>query len=413
VTWGSVHGRLAPGRDVASLRATRAIIDLDAIEGNVTALRSVLLTATQIMAVVKADAYGHGLLCVAESVLAAGATSLGIATVDEGRLLRRHAIKAPVVLLGAIMPEEAEAACRLGLEITVADERLLEAVRAAARRELGDGLVSVHLKVDTGLRRYGAPLEHAAQLAQEIARDPYLRFAGLCTHFASADERDDRFTDIQWKRFQAASREIEDAGVTLPPRHVANSAGVLAGRSGDCEIARPGIAIYGVPPSDEIPILAGMRPALHVESRIARVIDLVPGDTVGYNRTFRAERHMRAALVPIGYADGYRRGLAGVAWMGLAGQKANVLGRISMDQTVVEVPRGVDVSPGDVVQILGGAGDCGAPSISQMAALMETNAYEVLVGLRKRIPRVYLRGGSVVAVRSMGLSVDEARETAG
>jgi alanine racemase len=409
VTKGALRRTLATETDVASVRATRAIIDLDAIEGNVAALRSILPPATQVMAVVKADAYGHGLLSVAESVLAAGSTSLGIATVDEGRLLRRHGIRVPIVLLGAITPGEAEDACLLGLEITVADVRLLEAVHDGARRFGADGPVSVHLKVDTGLRRYGAPPELATSLALRIARDPYLRFAGLCTHFASADERGDRFTDVQWERFRAAARFIEEAGVALPPRHVANSAGVLVGRSGDCEIARPGIAIYGVPPSDEVSILPGMRPALRVESRIARVIYLAPGDTVGYNRTFRAQRTMRGALVPIGYADGYRRGLAGQSWMGMAGQRANVLGRISMDQTVVEVPGGVDVNPGDVVHILGGPPDCGAPSISQMAALMETNTYEVLVGLRQRIPRVYLRGGSVVAVRTFGTVDDEAR----
>jgi alanine racemase len=151
-----------------------------------------------------------------------------------------------------------------------------------------------------------------------------------------------------------------------------------------------------------VPLLAGMRAGLRIESRIARLIALAPGDTVGYNRTFRASAPMRAALVPIGYADGYRRALSGRAWVGINGQQAAVLGRVSMDQIVVGMPNGVRADVGDVVAIMGGDPVSAAPSIAEMAELMDTNAYEVIVGIRERVPRVFVRGGEVVATRVNG-----------
>jgi alanine racemase len=182
---------------------------------------------------------------------------------------------------------------------------------------------------------------------------------------------------------------------------VANSAGVLTGESRDCEIARPGIALYGVPPSNEVALLPGMRPALRIESRIARVIPIAPGDTVGYNRTFRANRPARGALLPLGYADGYRRALAGRSWVGISGQKANLLGRVSMDQIVVQIPNGVEVNMGDVVHVLGGEPELGAPSVAETAEMMETNTYEVLTGIRQRIPRIFMQDGQIAAVRTL------------
>jgi alanine racemase len=394
-------GRANQGNlSVGPIRATRAVVDLDAIAANVRALRMALPATTRLMAVVKADGYGHGAPWVAEAALGAGAEVLGVATVSEGAILRGHGIDAPIVLLGSMEPCEADSASRLRLEITVADERLLLAVQDAARLPAVATPIAVHVKVDTGLRRYGAVQDLALALAQGIAQDPLLRFAGLCTHFASADEIDEPFTGWQWEQFRRVAESIEDSGILLPPRHVANSAAILTGRCGDCEMARAGIAIYGVPPSGDVSLLPSMRPAMRVESRIARIVPIAAGETVGYNRTFRADRPMRGALVPIGYADGYRRSLAGRAWMGIAGHHAKVLGRVSMDQCVVEIPEGVDAKPGDVVHVFGDS-ESGAPSLAEMAWLMDTNTYEVLVGVRQRLPRIFVKEGTVIATRSI------------
>jgi alanine racemase len=391
--------------DIRGIRATRATVDLDAIEGNVRVLRAALPETTRLMAVVKADGYGHGAPWIARAALHAGAALLGVATVGEGQVLRAHSIEAPIVLLGSIDAAEAPTACEAGLEITVAGEPLFESVQRAARARFRASPVSVHLKVDTGLRRYGATASDAVALATRIANDPCLRFGSIFTHFASADEPDEPFTAVQLQEFERVIDSVRAAGVRLPPLHAANSAGVLTGCGTGYAMARPGIALYGVPPSPAVPLLPGMRAAISIESRITRVIAVAPGDTVGYNRTFRASTPMRAALVPIGYADGYRRSLSGRGWVGIDGQRAPVIGRVSMDQIVVEIPDGVQASVGDVVFVLGGDPASAAPSIGEMADLMGTNAYEVIVGIRGRIPRLFVRGGELIAAR---VSSDDA-----
>jgi alanine racemase len=386
--------------DLGGVRATRAFVDLDAIAGNVRAIQKLLPDSTQIMAIVKANAYGHGAPWVARTALAAGATSLGVATVGEGHTLRKHGIEAPILVLGAIDPGEVCVACMLGLEITVAGDRLLDEVQRTARELSLPSSVVVHLKLDTGLRRYGSPPEQALSLATRIAADPTLRFGGLYTHFASADEPDEPFTAEQLVRFERACAAIRDAGAPPPPLHAANSAGILTGQGASYDCVRLGISLYGVPPSDEVSLLSGMRPAMRIESKVARVIRIDPGDTVGYNRTFRATEPLLGALVPIGYADGYRRSLSGRGWVGIQGQRANVLGRVSMDQIVVEVPRGQNVEVGEAVHVLGTDATLGAPSVGELARLMETNTYEVLVGIRRRVPRVYVRDGELVGIET-------------
>ncbi|MBA3450677.1 MAG: alanine racemase [Chloroflexia bacterium] len=385
--------------NLTGLRPTRAIVDLDAIAGNVQALRAMLPKSTELMAVVKADAYGHGAPWIARVALEAGAKVLAVATVSEGQELRFQGIAAPIVLLGSIEPDEVVAACRASLEITVADEVLLEAVQLAARSETLSSRVAVHLKIDTGLRRNGALPELATSLAARIAVDPELRFAGIFTHFASADEPGDSFTADQLQRFAQAIDDIRDAGVACPPTHAANSAAIITGQGTHFELVRAGIALYGVPPSADVPLPEGMTPALRIESHITRIFRIEPGDTVGYNRTYRAERSTRGALIPIGYADGYRRSLSGRAWVGINGHRAPVLGRVSMDQIVVEVPPGAQADIGDAVAILdGNAAQC-APGITELAELMGTNGYEVLTGIRRRIPRVYIKDGEIFGVR--------------
>jgi alanine racemase len=384
--------------DISAIRATRAIIDLDAIEGNVRVLRAALPDASKLMAVVKADGYGHGAPWIATAALMAGASLLGVATVGEGKALRANGISAPVVLLGSIGAGEAESACQAALEITVADDSLLAAVQRSARSHGVKEPMPVHLKIDTGLRRYGATVEEAVALTTKIAADPFLRLQSVFTHFASADEPSDPFTREQLKEFQEAIAAIRATGVPLPPLHAANSAGILTAMGTNYDIARPGIALYGIPPSPEVPLKPGMRPAMSVESRITQLIPVAPGDTVGYNRTFRAGAPMRAALVPIGYADGYSRALSGRAWVGIDGCRAKVLGRVSMDQIVVEVPGDVEATVGSVVRIFGGGEAVAAPSIIELADLMGTNSYEVVVGLRARVPRVFIQSGQVAAV---------------
>jgi alanine racemase len=384
--------------DPAGIRATRAIVDLDAIADNVRVLRRQLLPTCELLGVVKADAYGHGAPWVARAALDAGCSLLGVATIGECNTLRAHGIACRIILLGSLAEEQARSACRAGLEITIAGFELLAAVQRAVRESGIDEPIPVHLKVDSGLRRYGAMTDVAVALAQRIAADPKLRLVGVCSHLASADELDEPFTDEQVAVFNRTLDSMQDAKIPIPARHVANSAAILTGTCVDLEVARAGIAMYGIPPSAQVGLLPGMRPAMRIESRVARLVPLLPGDTVGYNRTFRASRPMQGALVPIGYADGYRRSLSNRGWMGLAGNRAEVLGRVSMDQTVVSIPDEATVAVGDPVHILGHTND-GAPTALDLAELMDTNGYEVVVGVRRRVPRLFVRAGDVVAVR--------------
>ncbi len=380
------------------MRATRAIVDLDVIAGNVAALRQLVPPRTRFLAVVKADAYGHGAPQVAATALAAGASILGVATVSEGMILRRCGITAPILVLGSIDSSDVRPAIAAGLEITVASLEILETIEREAATSPSP--VALHVKIDTGLRRYGALPEAAGRLAQRIAQHAHLRLAGLSTHFASSDEPEEPFTAEQYAIYQRVVADLAVEGIVPGCLHVSNSAALITGVGVEQGMVRAGIALYGMPPSEDVSLPAGVQPAMRIESRVARVTPLEPGDTVGYNRKWRADAPMLGVLAPIGYADGYRRGLFGKSWAGLHGQRAPLLGRVSMDQTVFGVPPGVNARAGDAIHLMGRPED-GAPTAADLAAMLDTNTYEILVALRARIPRVYLRGGEVVAEKCM------------
>ena len=378
------------------MRATRAIVDLDVIAGNVAALRGLTPPGTRFLAVVKADAYGHGAPMVAATALEAGAAILGVATVSEGVILRRCGIMAPILVLGSIDASDVGNAISANLELTVAEPELLDSIsREAAGRETP---VAIHVKIDTGLRRYGALPDVAVQLASRIDAHANLTLAGLSTHFASSDEPDEPFTAHQYAIYQRVVAELAEQGIAPGCLHASNSAALITGVGVEQGMVRAGIALYGMPPSEEVPVPAGVQPAMRIESRVARVTPLEPGDTVGYNRKWRADTPMLGLLAPIGYADGYRRGLFSKSWAGLYGQRAPLLGRVSMDQTVFGVPSGVSAKVGDPIHIMGRSED-GAPSAADFAEMLETNTYEILVNIRARIPRVYVRRGEIVAVK--------------
>ncbi len=387
------------------MRATRALVDLDVIAGNLAALKQLVPAHTRILAVVKADAYGHGAPQVAATALAAGASLLGVATVSEGVILRRCGITAPILILSSIDPSDVRPALSAGLEITVAEPRLLDAIEREAAT--CPAPIALHVKIDTGLRRYGALPEAAVHLAKRIDQHGRLRLAGISTHFASSDEPDEPFTAEQYAIYQRVVTDLASAGIAPGCLHVSNSAAMITSVGVEQGMVRAGIALYGMPPSAETPLPAGVHPALRIESRVARVTRLEPGDTVGYNRTWRAAAPMLGVLAPIGYADGYRRGLFGKAWAGLHGQRAPLLGRVSMDQTVFAVPSGVSAQLGDPIHIMGRADD-GAPTAADLAAMLDTNTYEILVNIRARIPRVYLRGGEIVAEKCVEVPPWEA-----
>ena len=379
------------------IRSTRAEIDLDVLTANIHVLKARRPPETPFMAVIKANAYGHGAVPVARAVLGAGATHLAVATVGEARRLRANGITAPVMILGSIDPWEAAEAVALRIDLAVATHELYDAILAATAAS--STTARVHVKVDTGLNRYGALPAVATELARRAQQDDRIAFVGLFTHFASSDETDTAFTFDQVARLEAIQLAWAEEGIAPEIVHSCNSGGVIWGEFPG--MIRPGMILYGIAPSDEVPILPGMAPALTVRSRVQRVFPLEVGESVGYNRTYVAERRQLAALVPVGYADGYRRELSSRGWVGIAGYQCPVLGRVSMDQIVVGIPEDATISVGSEVVVMGGSGGLGAPTIEEVARMVGTNPYEILTGISARVPRVYRRSGRVVEVEDL------------
>ena len=380
----------------ASRRATRALIDLDAIAGNVRAIRAAISSGVQVMAVVKANAYGHGARMVSEAALAAGASRLGVATVDEALQLRLHGINAPIQVLGPVSIAEVETAAEREIDVSAGS---MEFVNGVALRQSGRP-IRVHLKIDTGMRRFGVLPVDALAAMKALAAAPAVEIAGVFTHFGQADEVDPSPTEAQLRGFNESVAAIRTAGLPTGLVHAANSAGQLRSRDFDADLVRLGIALYGLPPSADAPLLPEMRPAMTLVSRVQRVFPLIPGDGVSYGATFRAPRPMRAALIPAGYADGYRRALSNCGEVVINDHRAPILGRVCMDQLVVGVPEGVDVVVDNEVTLWGGIGD-NAIGVAQVAERAGTIAYELVSGVSARVPRVFLRDGQVVAIEDL------------
>jgi alanine racemase len=383
-------------------RPVLAVVDLDALAVNVRTLRTLIGPNVRLQAVVKANAYGHGAVPVARAVLAAGADSVAVATVDEAVQLRAGGIEGPLMVLGPIGRHEYARAVGHDLTMVVSDAGFARGLAAATRMQLrkeGEP-VSVHLKIDTGMRRFGALPDQVVEIAQVIMGLKELRLDGVMTHFAAADDPDPESAREQMAVFDACIEAMTAAELPVPLQHVANSAAILRFPEYHRGQVRAGISLYGLRPDPGMVLPEPMRPVLSVFGRISRIIDLNAGDTVSYGRTYVATAPERAGLVPIGYADGYRRGLSSQAWMTIAGERAAVLGRISMDQTVIRLPEVGAVEPGAVVRIVGDGQDA-APTLDDLAAMTGTISYELATGLAQRLPKLYVSDGKVVAVSDL------------
>ncbi len=364
-----------------------ALIDLDAIAHNVAALKQRVGPDTELWAVVKANAYGHGIVPVARTALAAGASRLAVARIAEGVALRRAGVSAPILVMGYHIPAEAEAAVAHDLIVTVND---MAFARALAQQAHDAGKrASVHVKVDTGMGRFGRLPHELLPFLEEVTRLPQLRLEGVWTHFATADERDKTFAREQYAIYrQVAARASERFDIRY--RHVANSAAILDLSETWLDAVRPGIAIYGLYPSAEVNTNLVLRPALTLISHVGRVRTLPAGASVSYGRTFIAKKRTRVALLPIGYGDGVHRLLSNRGQVLIRGRRAPIIGRVCMDNIMVDVS-GVDgVHEGDEAVLIGRQGE-DIISAEEVAAWAQTINYEVTTSLLPRAARVYVR----------------------
>jgi alanine racemase len=364
-------------------------IDLSAIASNMHAIRRAVGPKPKIMAIVKADGYGHGALQTARTALASGADCLGVAIYEEGAELRESGIDRPILILGYTTPNEQADAIRGGLTQTVFNMETAQAISKTAVA-LGKS-ARVHIKVDTGMSRLGfIPSAHAADCIYNIAELPGIEITGMFTHFALSDGPDDAFTLEQFKRFTGFARLLEARGLHIPVLHCCNSAALLDEPSMHLDMVRAGIILYGLEPSEYKPLDGlGFRPAMSLRAHISMVKRVGVGVSVSYGRKFVTERETVIATIPVGYADGYRRSMSNRARVLVHGEYAPVIGTVCMDQFMTDVTDIPGVTAGDEAVLMGRDGQ-NQITADEIARIQNTINYEVVCGISKRVPRYYI-----------------------
>ncbi|MEI7833537.1 MAG: alanine racemase [bacterium] len=394
-------------------------VDVTAIRENVSTINNFIGPQTGVIAVIKADGYGHGLVPSARAALAGGAAMLGVAIPEEVQLLRAAGIDAPALILGVCLPEQAEMVVQLGASAVVSYLGAAQAFSDAALR-LGTR-AKVHVKINTGMGRVGVRWDAGAQFISQVAALPGIELEGVMTHFATSDYEDQTSATTQLERFVAALDGAAARGVQPRYRHCANSAAVTFLKNTYFDLVRPGLIIYGIPPvamASDVPQDTGyqgthtpskreeyaqartedtrdryvpfpLRPALSLKAQVVQLNSLPAGDGVGYCLTYRCHRDSVMALLPLGYADGLARALSNRGWALINGHRAPIAGRVSMDQTIIDVTDVPEVKVGDTAVLIGSQG---TQSITawEVGLGMGSIAYEALVNLGARLPRVYV-----------------------
>ena len=368
------------------IRPTYAKVNLSAIKRNITRIRENLPPGTQVCAVDKADGYGHGSVMVAKAAIEAGATFIAVAIPEEAVPLREAGVEEPILVLGPASLSQWRLAAELDLSMIVASEECLNCAKTVHHET--EKPIRLHLKVDTGMHRVGVQaLEEAKALLDVIAQEDGLLLEGLMTHFAAADEADKTYTEMQNERFRQFITLVHDMGFR-PIVHAANSGGALDCPGTSYDMVRAGIAMYGCYPSDEVSKAVKLEPALSLYTHISFLKTVEAGAKMSYGCTFEAAGPMRIATIPIGYADGYNRLLSNKGEVLVRGQRARIVGRVCMDQTLIDVTDIPDVGLHDDVVCIGAQG-YDRITTEELAAHCGTINYEILCALSERVPRLY------------------------
>lgn len=373
--------------DLFSQRPTRIRVDLDAITHNLRALGT--HAGVPVMPIIKANAYGHGLVRVGLHLQAQGAGQLGVAFLEEGIALRRAGVSLPILVMGGVFGPQAASLIANDLEITVSSVDKLRQVEAAAE-SLGKR-ATVHLKIDTGMERIGVHSYHAGPFIEAALASRRCDIKGIYSHLACADDPASPATARQLERFLEACSHFDRLGAPMPLRHLANSGGVLHFPDTHLDMVRPGIALFGVLPDAASRPTVDLRPAMHLASQVVYFKVVPAGDPVSYGGTWAPGADTRVVTVPIGYGDGFPRALSSRGEVLVRGQRHRIVGRICMDQFMVDIgPQGTAYNEDEVVLIGGQGGQ--AIRCEDVAVAAGTIPYEILVGLNSRIPREYIGG---------------------
>lgn len=378
-------------------RSCWAEIDLNAIEYNITAIKSLLDSKTKLTAVIKADAYGHGSIQIAHSAVNSGADILAVSALDEALELRQAQILAPIFILGYSEPSYAPYIVAYDISQTIYNYDMAKALSDAAVKQ--NKLAHIHIKVDTGMGRIGfLPNEESYDEIVKILSLPNLHFEGLFTHFSCADEKDINYTKKQFEFFMQTVNNLKNLGFEPDYLHSANSAATLRFPDYHLDLVRAGIILYGIFPSTEsMQTKIKLRPAMSVKTKVSNIKYLKKGESISYGRNYITTKEMKIATISIGYADGYPRKLSNQAKVLIKEQYAPVVGNICMDQCMVDATEIEDIAIGDEVVVFGRQGKKEI-GVDEIACYLETISYEVLCDIGRRIPRIYVRDGQVESV---------------
>lgn len=369
------------------MRPTVAEIDLSAIAHNIRAIKERVHPA-RVMAVVKADGYGHGAAAVARIAIENGASCLGVALVEEGIALRRQGFLEPILVFGGAFEEQLLDVVNYKLEVTVYTEQLARAASKLARNLHQP--IRVHIKVDTGMGRVGVAWQNALKFIKQVKKLDGIDLYGLYTHFATSDERDKTFAKIQFDRFQQVIQQLEDDDIQIPVKHAANSGAILDLPETYLDLVRPGVMMYGYYPSDETSESILIKPAMTLKSRVIFIKPVPENTGISYGRKFVTSQATRIATIPLGYADGYNRLLSNQAQVTIRGKKFPLVGRVCMDLIHVDIGLECEIQVGDEVILFGKPGE-NAFTIDEICKLIATIPYEVTCWISKRVPRVYIK----------------------
>ena len=371
----------------------KAVVSLDAIAHNFAEMKKNIAEGTKMIAVIKADGYGHGAEAIARLTdNYSYIWGYAVATAEEALQLRNAGVEKPILILGLVFEEYFREMVAGDIRLTVCEYETAKKLSREAVRQ--DKTVHIHIGLDTGMSRIGfADTPESVEKIKKIAALDHLEIEGMFTHFARADETDKTPAVDQLNRYLAFAELLEKSGVHIPLKHCSNSAGIIRMKEANLDAVRAGITIYGIYPSSEVERdIVKLEPAMELKSHISYVKDLEPGASISYGGTYTADKKIRVATIPAGYADGYPRTLSNKGWVLIHGQKAPILGRVCMDQFMVNVSDIPDVKAGDEVTLIGKDGD-EFISIETFGDMSGRFSYEFACDISKRVPRVYLKNG--------------------
>ena len=371
----------------------KAVVSLDAIAHNFAEMKKNIAKGTKIVAVIKADGYGHGAEAIARLIEDYDYIwGFAVATPEEALQLRTFGVKKPILILGIVFEEYFTQMIAKEIRLTVCTYEMAQKLSEEAQRQGRD--VHIHIGLDTGMSRIGfADRQESVEEIKKISQLPNLKIEGMFTHFARADETDRSPAIDQLNRYLNFAKLLEDAGIQIPMKHCSNSAGIIRVPEANLNAVRAGITIYGIYPSNEVERdIVKLIPAMELKSHISYIKTVEPGAAFSYGGTFTAKKEMKVATIPVGYADGYPSSLSNKGWVLIHGKKAPILGRVCMDQFMVDITKIPDAKAGDEVTLIGKDGK-EFISIEKFGDLSGRFSYEFACDISKRVPRVYIKDG--------------------